>query len=440
MTTPLDRPAIQPRTAPRPGLSTALAVLVLLAIGWATARPGFAAPPDRRAIESVIRVAPQEKGGPDEATSFRWGSGLDRLAQGLAKALGEPAAFAALKERMAASPLPENTVRVLDLFDVEVRGQRERFGALLARAAETTEAELLAELAAMPAPITLFFPREEDRRAVLEHGSGRGRVELQVTWDVFWSPQQKLRTLLAYDRHGNRTSYSVDAPPSGPVLVVSTENAQAPEAPRPEVEASAAVEAAEAEVEAAQHCIPYLMLVGLYLIDDHEGWPRGKPEIDLFLADWNPTMPGNVLVIRPTTPYIFSGRNVADARGVSRYLPDVNDKGRWYTFNPVALFSYDQFIGSGLYLVEDDDAAGVLKVTGSYSIGFTCTVFPGCTGTQCGGCQPTGSGFVDLARAVFGAGDDRFAVPFRSVGGAPLGAVLEADMRDWRLRLQVLCG
>ena len=436
MITTLDRPAIQPRTAPRSGLSTALAVLTLLAVGWATARPGLAAPPDRRAIESVVRVA-QEKGGPDEATALRWGGGLDLLAQGLAKALGEPTALATLRERMAASPLPENTVRVIDLLDVEVRGQRERFGALLARAAETTEAELRAQLAAMPAPITLFFPREEDRRAVLERGTGRGRVELQVTWDGFWIPQQKLRTLLAYDRHGNRTSYSVDAPPSGPVLVVSTENAQAPEAPRPEIEAA---EAATAEsLTQSSSCFPYLELVGLYLVNDHEGWPRGKPEIDLFLADWNSSMAGHVLVIRPTTPYIFSGRNVADAAGRTRYLPDVNDKGRWYTFTPVALFPYDPFIGSGLYNVEDDDAAGVLKVTGSYSIGFTCSVFPGCTGTQCGGCQPTGSGFVDLARAIFGAGDDRFAVPFRSVGGAPFGTVLEADMGDWRLRYRVAC-
>lgn len=115
-------------------------------------------------------------------------------------------------------------------------------------------------------------------------------------------------------------------------------------------------------------------------------------------------------------------------------------QGRWYTFNPpIAMMEYNPYIGSGLYAVEDDDTAGVLKVTGSYSIGFTCSYFPGCTGSQCSGCNPTGNGFVNLARAVFGSGDDKFPVPFRSVGGAPLDTNMEVSMADWRLRYRVAC-
>lgn len=413
--------------------TSAMSLLGLFAIGWLCTAPCLAEPPDRAAIESVLRSSPQ-KGGPDHETAVQWASGLDPLARGLARLLEEPAAYAALQARMTASPLPESTVLLLDLLDAKVQGRT--FGALLATAAGTTEKELRAALAALPAPITLFFPREEDRRAVLGRGRGQARLDLQVTWDAFWLPQESLETLLAYDHAGNQTSYSVDEPPAGPVLVVSTENSQVPEPPPAERPAEPIRSMAMTETTCTN---PYLEMTGLYLVTDHEGWPRGAPEIDAFVADWNSSMPGNELVIRPTTPYIFSGRTVTDAAGRSRYLPDVNDKGRWYNFTGVAVFQYNWYIGTGLYLVEDDEKAGVLALGGNYSIGFTCSIYPGCTGSQCSGCQPTGSGFVNLARALIGSGDDKFPVPFRSVGGAPYGTIIEADMGEWRLRYRVAC-
>ena len=409
-----------------------LGILSLAGIGLFIAQPGLAKP--RQAETDPVRlVAAQE--GRGSASTFQWANSLDLVARGLAKLLRDPAPLAILQARMAASPLPENTVRLADLLDAQVEGRGDRFGALLARQAGITEDKLRAALAAFPVPITLFFPREKDRDAVVGPGQGRGRLDLQVTWDGFWISQKNLRTLLAYDHTGKRTRYSVAAPPAGPVLVVSTENAAQPEAPRPAAETSA-------EVTPETTCFtPYLELTGVYLVDDHEGWPRGNPEFEIYLADWDQSMPGNQLLIQPTTPYQFSGRYVTDAAGRSRYLLDVNDEDRWYTFNPpIAMFAYNPYLGSGLYAVEDDDTAGVLKVSsGSYSIGFSCSYSPGCTGSQCLGCKPTGSGLVNLARAILGSGDDRYNVPFRSVGGAPLNTVMEVDMGDWRLRYRVAC-
>jgi hypothetical protein len=423
------------RVALRTRRFAALGLLGMAGIGLLSPQPGFAKSLDSTANEPVVQVASQA-GGPSSATTLQWARDLDLFAQSLAKLLKDPALLATLQARMAASPLPENTVRLLELLDAQAEGRRDGFGALLAREAGITEEKLRARLAAFPVPITLFFPREEDRRAVLAPERAQRQLTLQVSWDGFWIPQKNLRTLLAYDHNGKRTRYPVTAPPAGPVLVVSTENAEQPEAPRLAVEASA-----EAVTATTTTCYtPYLELTGVYLVGDHEGWPRGGPEFEIFLADWDASMPGNNLLIRPTTPYQFSGRNVTDAAGRTRYLPDINDTGRWYTFSlPVAMFSYDPFIGSGLYAVEDDSTAGVLKVTGSYSIGFTCSYYPGCTGSQCLGCDPNGSGWVNLARAIFGSGDDKFPAPFRSVGGAPFGSIMEVSMGDWRLRYRVAC-
>lgn len=400
-----------------------LSLLALLSLGLGTARPvrgEIAAPEPEPGVEST------------EATE-KWAASLDRLASGLAVVLDDPPAWAVLRDRMTASPLPENTVRVLDLLEAELPGGT-LFVSLLAKAAGSSEKELREELAAFPTPITLFFPREEDREATLAAGSRSGTPSLEVTWDPFWVPQKSLGTLLTYDSSGQQTLLSIAAPPSGPTLVVSTENSQAPELPLPPTE-----KLAGSSTKAT--CVnPFLELTHVYLVDDHEGWPRGKPEFEIFLADWNSSMPGNQLVIQPTTKFIFSGRNIVDAAGRSRYLLDVNDKKKWYGFTPpIAMFAYHPFLGSGLYAVEDDSAAGVLKVTGSYSIGFKCSVFPGCVGTQCSGCKPSVSGFVNLVKAIWGSGDDRFPTPFRSVGGTPMDQILEQDMGDWRLRYRVAC-
>lgn len=414
----------------RPHLA-ALGIFSLVSL--LSTQPGLAKAPTRTDIEPVRQVASQDD-GPGSAKALQWATDLDVLTQGLAKLLKDPAAMATLRTQMMASQLPESTVRLVDLLDVKVEGRGARFGTLLAKEAGMPEVKMRATLAAFPTPLTLFFPREEDRHTVLQPEQGRGRLSLQVSWDSFWISQKNLRTLLAYDQNGKRTRYPVTAPPAGPVLVVSTENAEMPESPAPSITAP------RASVTATSCFTPYVELAGLYLVKDHEDWPRGKPELEVFLADWDASMPGHQLLIRPTTQYLFSGRNVTDAAGRTRYLPDVNDTGRWYNFTPVAVFGYNNFLGSGLYAVEDDDDDGVLKITsGSYSIGFSCSYFPGCTGPQCSGCSPTGSGLVNLARAIFGAGDDRFNVPFRSVGGAPLDTILEVSMGDWRLRYRVAC-
>jgi hypothetical protein len=417
----------------RSGRFAALGVCGMISVLFA--QPGLASPSAVQTASDPVHQIAAQAGEPGSAATYQWASNLDVFAQGLAKLLRDPAALATLQGRIAASPLPESTVRLEDLLGVQVQGQRDRFGALLAKQAGITEGELRAALAGFPRPITLFFPREADRQAVLT-GKSRGRVDLQVTWDSFWIPQGSLRTLLAYDHTGRRTRYPVAKPPAGPVLVVSTENSAQPEAPHLDVDV-----ATETGAAAEATCYsPYLELTGIYLVGDHEGWPRGEPEFELYLADWNTSMPGNQLLIRPTTPYQFSGRNITDAAGRSRYLLDVNDTGKWYTFNPpIAMFEYNPFLGNGLYAVEDDSTAGVLKVTGSYSIGFTCSYFPGCTGPQCSGCDPNGSGLVNLARAIFGSGDDRFDIPFRSVGQAPMDTIMEASMGDWRLRYRVAC-
>ncbi len=408
-----------------------LATLLLLAAVALAPPPAAAA--DRAAVESV--VAPGQ-GETDAATALAWGTSLDQLARGIATALADPAAVAALREAMAGSPLPENTVLLVGFLDAPVA--KGTFGGLMAKGAGVAVDELRAALAGLPEPITLYFPRDEDRASML--AAQKERIPaIQVTWDPFWISEAKLGTFLAYDRAGRESRWTAKAVPAGPVLVVSTENAEAPEAPKAEADDAAPAAARGAE-GAATSCQNYLLLTGIYLRIDHEGFPRGAPEIDLFRADWSPTVPGT-LVIQPTTSLIFSGRNVTDAAGRTRYLPDVNDERRWYTISPpLAVAPYDGFLGFGLYLVEDDTTAGALKVFTNYSIGFSCTYSPGCTGPQCSGCKPTGTGIVNLVRAIAGGSDDRYDVPFRSVGGVGSGGTAEADMTDWRIRFQVDCG
>lgn len=89
----------------------------------------------------------------------------------------------------------------MDLLGVQVQGREDSFGALLAREAGTSEEKLRAALKTSSeslGPITLFSPREEDRSAVLKPGKGRGRLDLQVTWDPVFMAQKNLRTLLVY--------------------------------------------------------------------------------------------------------------------------------------------------------------------------------------------------------------------------------------------------
>ena len=65
------------------------------AMGWLCAAPGLAEPPDKAAIESVLRSAPQ-KGGPEREVALAWANSLDPLARGLAQLLKDPEVLALL--------------------------------------------------------------------------------------------------------------------------------------------------------------------------------------------------------------------------------------------------------------------------------------------------------------------------------------------------------
>ncbi len=107
---------------------------------------------------------------------------------------------------------------------------------------------------------------------------------------------------------------------------------------------------------------PYFVLSGLRVFDNHEGCCfHGDPEIEIYPLRID-SVTGAGGQPNATTQLVFSGRNIIDVAGRSRYLPDVDDGGGLYSMN-VALLSTNmtsQFAG---LMVEDDGQAGKLETS-----------------------------------------------------------------------------
>jgi hypothetical protein len=107
---------------------------------------------------------------------------------------------------------------------------------------------------------------------------------------------------------------------------------------------------------------PYFVVSGLRVFENHEGCCfHGDPEIEIYpLRIDSVTGAGGQPNV--TTQLVFSGRNIIDVAGRSRFLPDVDDGGGLYSMN-VALLSTNmtsQFAG---LMVEDDGQAGKLETS-----------------------------------------------------------------------------
>jgi hypothetical protein len=107
---------------------------------------------------------------------------------------------------------------------------------------------------------------------------------------------------------------------------------------------------------------PYFVLSGLRVFENHEGCCfHGDPEIEIYpLRIDSVTGAGGQPNV--TTQFVFSGRNIVDVAGRTRWLPDVDDGGALYSMN-VALLSTNmtsQFAG---LMVEDDGEAGKLETS-----------------------------------------------------------------------------
>ena len=107
---------------------------------------------------------------------------------------------------------------------------------------------------------------------------------------------------------------------------------------------------------------PYFVLSGLRVFNNHEGCCfHGDPEIEIYPLRID-SITGAGGQPNVTTQFVFSGRNIIDTAGRSRFLPDVDDGGALYSMN-VALLSTNmasQFAG---LMVEDDGAAGRLETS-----------------------------------------------------------------------------
>ncbi len=102
---------------------------------------------------------------------------------------------------------------------------------------------------------------------------------------------------------------------------------------------------------------PYFVVSQLKVIENHEGCCfHGDPEIELYGVHYDFLEP-TVGSFGPTTPYVFSGRTITDASGQSRYLPDIDDNGAWYTVN-LAAYAIPLFVNYSSLLVEDDNGTG----------------------------------------------------------------------------------
>jgi hypothetical protein len=107
---------------------------------------------------------------------------------------------------------------------------------------------------------------------------------------------------------------------------------------------------------------PYFVLSGLRVFNNHEGCCfHGDPEIEIYPLRID-SVTGAGGQPNATTQLVFSGRNIIDVAGRSRFLPDVDDGGALYSMN-VALLSTNmasQFAG---LMVEDDGDAGRLETS-----------------------------------------------------------------------------
>lgn len=108
---------------------------------------------------------------------------------------------------------------------------------------------------------------------------------------------------------------------------------------------------------------PYFVLTNLMIKTDREGCCfKGNSDIELFplRIDVASQLGSNTTA---STNLIFDGRSVVDMSGRSRFLPDVNNVGSWYTVtNGVAIFPVDKGLEWSALLVENDDDTGVLRV------------------------------------------------------------------------------
>jgi|GEM_PF-3139050 len=95
---------------------------------------------------------------------------------------------------------------------------------------------------------------------------------------------------------------------------------------------------------------------------DREGAFKGNPEFEIFPLSELGSVPGGSQA--PTTTMIFSGRNVTDAVGRNRFLPDVNNTNFWYNISGgFAVSPMEMSSQWFITAVEQDDGTGVLRTS-----------------------------------------------------------------------------
>jgi hypothetical protein len=201
------------------------------------------------------------------------------------------------------------------------------------------------------------------------------------------------------------------------------------------------VEAGTIPASVSAATAPYLIIKAVQLREDHEDdFFRGSPEFEIFQAD-----PGDASCTtapcykaRSTTKLLFDGNTRVDDYGRTIRLEDVNDTGRWYNLSTPIYLPFQ--VGMGLLAMEDDDEAGKLKRSTSFSITFHCAPNSSSDSTFKASapasliplCWPEIRGDI---KALWGGGDDDYNKLYIVTHGLDQGREDIIDLGEWLLKV-----
>jgi len=339
------------------------------------------------------------------------------------------------------SKLRENSVALNDFFEQRLDSPNSKTaGEKLAEAMNTSVAELKANLGVFSEPIGLFYPVSKHREAAIQafrRVSDRPEEtavsNYLVAWDPYWLNESEIDNINAYDPGGNKVILSFETPPKVPVLVLSPENLRDIAPTVPCTFDCGGGSGGNGGGGTGGGCpsgnTSYFVVTAVKIDDDHENWLRGSPEFEIYDADYEGNGKNDT---NPTTKFILDGNSHTDASGYSFTLPDVNSTGTWYSLGCGFAVKRTSNANLGIIGFEDDDTKGELKLTdlSAVAIGFSCS-----TNNTVTGCLPWTNGWLKIAKAALGSGDDRYDKPIRFTGQS--SSVIEVNGGDWHIKWQI---
>lgn len=262
------------------------------------------------------------------------GARLERQAQRLAKALGEPAFRRYLQARLDASRVAEHKLH----FQRFLKEEAGRAVAAMARAAREEAADVAAD-AEGGLTAEIYFPVPGDR----ERWAGSPNVLVATALRDHEAP-------VAFDTDGRRRVLSADTPPNVPVLALVPAEAAFD---GPDVPGETICIADCGGTGGGGTGLPALRLTRAWFNGDYEGWLKGNPEFELHVM--GPTSQAD-------TTNLLSYQCVGE-HAPSGFTWDMNStswSGSAQVFSIAQMDAFQQTYPGKAYLVfalEDDDGA-----------------------------------------------------------------------------------